>query len=102
MKKLKTVYAVKSKVLLYPGMSGWHFVSIDKKTSDKIRKTQIGKKRIGWGSIPTNITIGKTTWKTSIFPSRDGTYLLPLRAEIRKKEAVYEGDTIHFKCFLQK
>lgn len=95
-------FSLKSKVMLYPGMAGWHFVFIDKKSSEKIKKNQIGKKRIGWGSIPGTVTIGKTTWKTSIFPDKDGTYLLPIRAEIRKKEDVYVDDHISFTCILRK
>ena len=91
-------FSFKSKVWLYPGMAGWHFASVDKKTSEKIKKSQAGKKRKGWGSVPVTVTLGKSTWKTSIFPDKDGTYLLPLKAQVRKKEGVFEGDTIRIKC----
>ena len=33
---------LKSKVMLYRGMAGWHFASIDKKASEKIKKSQAG------------------------------------------------------------
>ncbi len=89
--------------MLYPGMAGWHFACVDKKSSEKIKKSQEGKKRIGWGSVPVTITIGKTIWDTSIFPDKkSGTYLLPLRSEIRKKENIYAEDVIRFKCVLRK
>lgn len=40
-------------------------------------------------------TIGKTQWKTSIFPDkRSRTYLLPLKAEVRKKERIFSEDTV--------
>ena len=94
--------SLKSKVMLYPGMAGWHFAFVDKKTSEKIKRSQINKKRIGWGSVPVTITLGKTIWKTSIFPDKDGTYLLPLKAEVRKNEGVYVDDIIRFKCVLRK
>lgn len=93
---------LKSKVMLYPGMAGWHFAFVDKKSSEKIKKSQKGKKRIGWGSVPVTITVGKTAWKTSVFPDKDGTYLLPLKAAVRKKEGIYAGDTIRFTCVLRR
>lgn len=51
----------------------------------------------GWGSLPVMATIGKTSWKTSIFPDKKSeSYLLPLKAEVRKKEKIYEDQTILF------
>ena len=78
-------------------MAGWYFALVDKKTSEKIKKNQEGRKRKGWGSIPVTATVGKTKWKTSIFPSKDGTFLLPLKAKVRKEESIYEDDIINIK-----
>jgi hypothetical protein len=40
---------------------------------------------------------GGTSWKTSIFPDKKtGTYLLPLRASVRKREKIAAGDKIAF------
>jgi len=89
-------YKIRSKVWLYPGMAGWHFVNVDKKKSEKIKKVH-GAHARGWGSLPVIVTLGKTSWKTSIFPDKkSGTYLLPLKAGVRKKEKIYNGDTITF------
>lgn len=38
--------------------------------------------------------VGKTSWKTSIFPENKGTYLLPLKKEVRVKENLKVGDAI--------
>ena len=46
----------------------------------------------GWGVIPVSVQIGKTTWKTSLFP-KDGGYLVPIKDAVRKAEALAEGDT---------
>ncbi len=77
-----------SVVWLYPGKAGWHFVSVPKKESKEI-KERCGKKKKGWGSVPVFATIGKTTWQTSLFPDKksDG-YLMPINAEVRKKEKI--------------
>ncbi|MBP6945850.1 MAG: DUF1905 domain-containing protein [Candidatus Pacebacteria bacterium] len=90
------LYKVKSKIWLYPGMAGWHFVSIDKKQSEEIKK-KFGSMKRGWGSLPAVVTLGKTVWRTSIFPdTKAGAYLLPLKAEVRKKEGVYADESISF------
>jgi|CXWL01.1.fsa_nt_gi hypothetical protein len=96
MKKLS--FKVTVAVWLYPGnYASWHFVTIPKKESLEITKHYAQFKK-GWGSLPVEVTLGKTVWKTSIFPDRkSGTYILPLKASVRKNEGVREGDKITFK-----
>jgi hypothetical protein len=97
---MKKEYKLRSKVLLYPGMTGWHFLSVPKKESAEIKKACAGKTK-GWGSLPVEAKIGKTTWKSSIFPdSKSGTYLLPLKAAIRRSESISASDTITFSIKL--
>lgn len=92
----KDLYRVKSKVWLYPGMAGWHFVGVDEAQSRTI-KERYGKSRRGFGSIPVEVTLGSSVWETSIFPSKkDGVYILPLKQTIRRKEDIYAGDSISF------
>lgn len=80
----------------YLGMGGWHFLFVPKKQSDEIRKNFALYKK-GWGSIPVNVQIRKTSWKTSIFPDKkSGVYLLPLKSQIRKKEDIGADDTVSF------
>jgi Domain of unknown function (DUF1905) len=94
----KNAYVITENVWLYPGdMGNWHFVTVTKKYAQEI-KENFGGKRRGFGSIPIEATIGSTVWKTSIFPdARAGTYLLPLKAVVRKKEAIEAGDTVTVK-----
>ncbi|GGQ93612.1 DUF1905 domain-containing protein [Deinococcus ruber] len=54
----------------------------------------------GWGMIPVQVQIGKTTWTTSLF-AKDGLYALPVRANVRKAEGLEEGDEISVKFKLQ-
>lgn len=94
--KKRTEYKFSSKIWLYQGAAAWHFLTIPEKQSKEIKKTFEGKSR-GWGSLPVEVTLGKTSWKTSIFPDKkSGTYLLPLKADIRRKEGVAHGDTVSF------
>jgi len=98
-------YEVRAEVWLYPGMvhstrsgqaGAWHFVNVDKKQSAEL-KEKYGKGKRGFGSIPISVTLGKTKWETSIFPDkRSSTYLLPLKAQVRRAEGIEAGDSIVF------
>jgi hypothetical protein len=86
-------YNFKSKVWLWQGgKAAWHFVSMSEELSQEIRIVNADRKK-GWGSIPVVATIGKTQWRTSVFPY-NGSYLLPLKAEVRKKEKIVEDVTV--------
>ncbi len=83
-----TQYEFESKVWLWPGDAAWHFVTLPKEISEHITKMFADRKR-GWGSLPVTVTIGSTIWDTSIFPDKKtGSFWLPLKAAIRKKEGI--------------
>lgn len=87
-------YKIHTSVWLYPGMAGWHFASVPQEISEDI-KQHFGDRKRGWGSLPVLATIGTTNWKTSIFPDKKaGRYLLPLKADVRKKEKISADDKI--------
>jgi len=94
---MKKEYREKAKVWLWPGaQAAWHFVYIDKKHAEQIKKDFGGLGR-GFGAVPVEVTLGKTKWKTSIFPSKkDQTYILPLKSQVRRAEGVFDGDEIKF------
>lgn len=85
-----------TRVWLYPGTSAaWHFVSLPKELSVRIRGQEQGRSRRGFGAVKVIAQIGKTSWETSIFPdSKTGTYLLPLKAAVRKAEGVFAKDLV--------
>jgi len=87
-------FIIPAKVWLYKGDSPWHFVTIEKADADEIKRFDIRPRR-GFGSIPVNVRLGKTKWKTSIFPDKNGTYLLPLKKEVRIKENIKVGDNVN-------
>ena len=52
-------------------------------------------KRRGWGAIKVRVTIGKTTWETSIFPDGNPVkYFLPVKKEVRTKEHLEAGKSV--------
>ena len=77
-----------------PAKGSWHFLTITGETAAAIR-TAAGGRSGGWGSVRVTATIGKTGWQTSLFPNKQlGGYMLPLKADVRKREGVREGDVI--------
>lgn len=91
------VYKLTSKIVVFPGMGAWRFLHINKKVSDEIKQKFAPKKAVGFGSIRVEVTVGKTTWRTSIFPDKkSGTYLLPTKASVRKAERVLDDEPVHF------
>jgi len=94
---MATEHKIKTKLWLYPGMAAWHFVTVPEDVSKTI-KDEFGDMTRGWGSLPVNVTLGKTSWKTSIFPDKKlNAYLLPIKAEVRKKEQIAAGQEITIK-----
>lgn len=47
----------------------------------------------GWGMIPVTVRVGETRWETSLFP-KDGRYVVPLRAAVRRAEGLEVGDVV--------
>lgn len=71
----------------------WTFVSLPHEASAEIREVAGAIPR-GFGSVRVTVTIGASTWKTSIFPdAKSGVYVLPLKKAVRKAEGVEAGAT---------
>ena len=70
----------------------WTFVSLPAEASEDIRDLAAGPRR-GFGSLPVLVTVGGSTWTTSIFPdSVRGNYVLPIKRAVRKAEDLDVGD----------
>ena len=82
----------------------WHFFTITEKIANEIYfatslKT-LGLKR-GFGAVKVRAIVGETIFTTSIFPnSKDKTYILPIKASVRKAENIKAGDEIKIKIEL--
>lgn len=90
-------YSFRAKVWIYEGPGGWHFVTLPKKLAGEIRLFH-GQMAKNWGSIAATTTVGKTIWKTSIFrDTKSESYVLPLKAEIRRKEKITAGKMLQVR-----
>ena len=74
----------------------WVFVTVPPEHSDDVRATAAPS--AGFGSIRVEVTLGGSTWRTSIFPDKEsGCYVLPIKASVRRSEAVQAGDTVELQ-----
>jgi Domain of unknown function (DUF1905) len=78
-----------------PSAASWYFVTIDGQASAEIRYAALGRVG-GFGSIRVTATLGQTRWQTSLFPHKEsGGFILPMKAAVRKAEAVGVGDVVN-------
>lgn len=89
-------YKFKTEVWKYKfdGATAWHFITLPKDISAEIKFLATDKKS-PWGSLRVSAQVGKTKWKTSLFPdSKSGCYLLPVKADVRKAEKLFDGSLV--------
>ena len=77
----------------------WFFVSLPFDASDEIEAVAGPGK--GFGSVRVEVTIGDSTWRTSVFPSTEQkTYVLPLKKAVRVAEGLEDGSTVTVRLSL--
>ncbi|MFY1636386.1 DUF1905 domain-containing protein [Solwaraspora sp. WMMB335] len=74
------------------GPSPYHFVTIPDEPADVVRELASAV-TYGWGMVPVEVRLGRSRWRTSLFP-KDGGYALPLRDSVRKKEKIGIDDIV--------
>ncbi len=82
---------------LYPGKSGWHFVTLPRATGQQVKfyQGQDHGLRRGFGAVKVVARIGNTGWTTSLFPdAKSESYLLPIKTDVRSREKLVPGATV--------
>ncbi|HEX2803293.1 MAG TPA: DUF1905 domain-containing protein [Sphingomicrobium sp.] len=79
---------------LWSGEGGsWHFVTVPDEQASEIRAAAFAGPR-GFGSVRVEATINGVAWRTSVFPQKSGGYILPVKAEVRRRAAIAAGDEV--------
>ena len=80
------------------GTGTWHFLTINGDAGEALSATalmrRLEKSIGGFGSLKVVATIGDSVFKTSLFPSKELGWMLPVKASVRKAEGVSEGDLV--------
>lgn len=86
-------FSFEATVWEHDGDAAWHFVSLPEDVADGIAERWAGRRR-GFGSVRVEVTIGASTWRTSLFPDgRRGTYVLPVKRAVRTAEGLAVGSS---------
>lgn len=80
---------------------GWFFLTVDKEAAESLSATALMRRlergtAKGFGALRVCARIGASQWQTSIFPAKDGSWWLPVKAAIRRTEEIGEGDFVAF------
>lgn len=74
----------------------WFFAALPEDLSAEIR--EIPRPARGFGSVRVAVTIGGSSWRTSIFPDGGrGAYVLPLKRAVRDAEGIGDGDVVRVR-----
>jgi hypothetical protein len=78
-------------------VDSWTFVSVPPELSEEIRDRAAARPPAGFGSVRVAVSIGSSSWQTSVFPGADGRYALPVKKAVRRKEGVEAGDQVRVR-----
>jgi hypothetical protein len=76
------------------GQGSWHFLTVPEDEAVEIRAHSFGNQRRGFGSVRVEATINGVTWRTSVFPQKSRGYILPVKADARRRAGVVAGDVV--------
>lgn len=91
---MPTEFTFTATVWLWKADSAWHFISLPIDVADDLEELSQGLTR-GFGSVPVEVGSGAVAWRTSVFPDKkSGTYILPLKKQVRQELDIAEGSRI--------
>jgi hypothetical protein len=87
----KIIYTFSAELWQHPSPGGWYFVSLPENLASEIR-SHLSWQEEGWGRMKATASLNSLEWETAIwFDRKAGTYLLPIKAEIRKQAGLQSG-----------
>ncbi len=84
-------YEAEGELWAYAGPGGWHFITLPIEVAEGIRT--VAGPLAPFGSLRVIARIGDVSWKTSLFKdSKSRSFLLPVKAEVRRRAGVSAGE----------
>ncbi len=85
---------------LHAGSGGWHFVTLPGEVADDVTELAEGFRR-GFGSVRVAVTVGGSSWRTSLFPDKGrGGFVLPMKRPVRTAEGLSAGEDVAIRLEL--
>jgi hypothetical protein len=84
----------------YTGKAAWYFVTLPHEVADDVDEITSDTRR-GFGSVRVEVTIGSSTWNTSIFPdTKSESFVLPVKKAVRVAEDLDDGALVDVRLTL--
>lgn len=80
------------------GPAPFHFVTVPEEESAEI-EAAAHLVTYGWGMVPVGVRIGRAEFTTALWP-KNGGYVLPLKEDVRRSEALELGDEVTVRITL--
>ncbi|MFN3257134.1 MAG: DUF1905 domain-containing protein [Ilumatobacter sp.] len=88
------MYRFDAELWEWEAKASWFFISVPHEVADEIEE-RFGRVAGGFGSVRVEVTVGASTWRTSIFPSKvEATYVLPIKKAVRVAERLEPGSNV--------
>ena len=85
-------FAFQGPLFHWRGPAPYYFVRVPPATAEELADVAADV-TYGWGMVPVEVTVGGYRWETSLWP-RDGGYLLPIRAQVRRGLEIEVDDLV--------
>jgi len=79
-------------------VGSWVFLTLPPEVSDDVRL--LSGPPTGFGSVRVEVTLGASTWRTSVFPDKARGYVLPVKSAVRRREGLELGDRVRVALVL--
>jgi hypothetical protein len=84
-------------VVYWRGPSPFHFVVVPEPELAEVAAWSFAS--YGWGCLPVRGRLGRTEFRTTLFP-KDGGFVVPVKAHVRRAERVELGDVVRLRLDL--
>lgn len=92
-------YSFEAEIWRSSGAGGWFFVTLPIEVAQGLRA--MSGPRAGFGSLRVRACITDVCWDTSVFPdARSGSFLLPMKTQVRQRAGVTAGDRVSIRLEL--
>lgn len=82
-------------IWFWRGPAPWYFATVPDSHFQDLKDIAV-MVSYGWGMIPAEVAIGNTQYTTALWP-KDGSYIVPIKASVRKAENLEQGDDVRVR-----
>jgi hypothetical protein len=72
--------------------AAWAFLTVPAEVGEDLRL--LSGPPTGFGSVRVEVTLGTSTWRTSVFPDKVRGFVLPVKAQVRRREGLELADHV--------